>query len=77
MVTVSPRPANPDAEPDPVDENTVAGLARELDQLQRTVAPLTGLDGRLDDLAGVVADLATKVTALSARKGPTPCPSWL
>jgi hypothetical protein len=70
------RPPNPGAS-EPVDEATVAGLARDLHELRRTVEPLIGLDDRLDDLAGIVTDLGGKVAALTARKGPTPCPSWL
>lgn len=55
----------------------VAGLAREVDGLRRRLDPLTGLPGRVDDLTGLVAELTTTVTALTARRGSTPCPSWL
>lgn len=70
------RPPNPGAS-EPIDDAPVAGLARDLDTLRRTLEPLIGLDDRLDDLAGIVADLGGKVAALTTRKGPTPCPSWL
>ena len=68
-----PRPGEGAGRVDPV----VAGLARELDGLRRTLDPLEGVPGRVDELAGLVAQLADAVTALTARKGPTPCPSWL
>lgn len=80
---MSPRPAAPDEQPQPVEtrltgvEEAVTGLARELDALRRTVDPLPGLPERVDALAGVITDLANKVAALAARKGPMPCPSWL
>jgi hypothetical protein len=52
-------------------------LAREVDGLRRQIEPLTGLPPRVDDLAGLLAELTDTVTALTARRGPTPCPSWL
>src|SRR5690242_15537184 len=70
------RPPNPGT-PEPVDDAPIAGLARDLDVLRRTVEPLIGVDDRLEDLAGIVTELGGKVAALTARKGPTPCPSWL
>ena len=69
------RPPNPGG-PE-IDDSVVTGLAREVDELRRTVEPLAGIDDRVDDLAGIVTDLARKLAALTARKGPTPCPSWL
>lgn len=54
-----------------------AGLAREVEELRRTFAPLVGLPGRVDDLARVVAELVETVTALSARPTRAPAPSWL
>lgn len=80
MVAVSPqRPPTPpgDATGEPDDAALAVGLALELDALRRQVEPLTGVVDRVDELAGVVTDLATKVATLSGRKGPTPCPSWL
>jgi hypothetical protein len=74
--TPPPAPSPAGGGPGPVDP-VLAGLARELDGLRRTVAGLEGLPGRVDELAGLVAQLADALTALSARKGPTPCPSWL
>lgn len=80
-------PPNPQrdaaAQPGTVEQRLAAideaatGLARELDALRRQVDPLALLPGRVDAVAEVVTDLANKVTALSARKGPAPCPSWL
>ncbi len=71
------RPDPPDGHTSGPYEATVAGLARDLDTVRRTVEPLADLGNRLDDLAATVTDLANKVAALTARKGPTPCPSWL
>lgn len=74
MVTVSPHhPPIPSG-----DEHTsLAGLAREIDGLRRRLDPLDTVPERMDELATLLTDLALKVAALSARKGPTPCPSWL
>lgn len=71
--TGGPSPARPDA----AGGEAVAGLAREVDALRRLVEPVAGVSGRVDELAGILTDLATTVEALSARKSPTPCPSWL
>ena len=74
MVAVSPgHPPIPGGE----EPGPVAGLARQVDALRRQVEPLTGLRERVDDLAGLLAELTETVTALTARRGPTPCPSWL
>src|SRR5690349_8848477 len=70
------RPPNPGGS-EPADASTVAGIARELDELRRSIDSLLGVDERVDDLAGIVTELAGKLAALTARKGPTPCPSWL
>ena len=76
MVTVSPaRPPIPGADDEAA--GPVAGLARDLDALRRQLEPLTGLPERVDGLAGLLAEVTETVTALSARRGPTPCPSWL
>ena len=53
------------------------GWPAQVDALRRQVEPLTGLRERVDDLAGLLAELTETVTALTARRGPTPCPSWL
>ena len=55
----------------------VAGLAREVDALRRTVEPLLGLPDRVDDLTRLATDLTNAVAALTARRAATPCPSWL
>ena len=74
MVAVSPaHPPIPGGE----EPGPVAGLARQVDTLRRQVEPLTGLRERVDDLAGLLAELTETVAALTARRGPTPCPSWL
>jgi len=57
--------------------DALAGLAREVEGLRRTLDPLRDLGGRVEDLAGLVGQLTDTVTALSARPGPTPAPSWL
>ncbi|WP_246633574.1 DUF2637 domain-containing protein [Pseudonocardia nigra] len=69
------RPDEP--QPDPEVAAAVAGLAREVDGLRRTVESLTGMPGRVDELARLVTQLADTVAAVSARPGPTPAPSWL
>jgi hypothetical protein len=55
----------------------VAGLAREVDALRRTVEPLLGLPDRVDDLTRLAGDLTNAVAALTARRSAAPCPSWL
>lgn len=55
----------------------VAGLAREVDGLRRTMEPLLELPGRVDDLTRLATDLANAVAALTTRKTAQPCPSWL
>jgi hypothetical protein len=55
----------------------VAGLARELEGLRRTVDPLRALDDRVDHLARLVNQLADTLTALSARPAVAPAPTWL
>jgi hypothetical protein len=57
--------------------DVVAGLARELDGLRRTVEPLLGLPDRVDDLTRLATDLTNAVAALTARRAAAPCPSWL
>lgn len=73
--TVPPSPGEP--APDGVNAAMVAGLAREVHELRRQLKPLAGVPARVDELAKLVTSLATTVEALTARKGPTPAPSWL
>jgi hypothetical protein len=54
----------------------VAGLAREVEALRRTIEPLRGMPGRVEQLAGLVADLA-ETTAGDASPEPARTPSWL
>jgi hypothetical protein len=65
------------AQPQDPTAAAVAGLARELEGLRRAVDPLRALDDRVDHLARLVNQLADTLTALSARSGPTPAPTWL
>jgi hypothetical protein len=62
---------------DPTVGGVVAGVAREVEQLRRTVEPLLGLPDRVDDLTRLATDLTNAVAALTARRTATPCPSWL
>jgi len=55
----------------------LAGLAREVEGLRRSVDPLRDVGGRVDDLARLVGQLGDALSAVSARPGPTPAPSWL
>ena len=54
----------------------VAGLAREVEALRRVVEPLRGLPARVEQLAGLVAELA-ETTAADGRPAPARTPSWL
>jgi hypothetical protein len=57
---------------------SVAGLAREVEQLRRTVAEHDALRERLDRLAGLVARLAeTIATAPGTNPAAAAAPSWL
>ncbi|GEL26777.1 hypothetical protein PSU4_57310 [Pseudonocardia sulfidoxydans NBRC 16205] len=55
----------------------VAGLARLVDGLRRDVDPLTGLPGRMDELAEVLARLSETVASLATRRNAGPAPTWL
>lgn len=55
----------------------VAGLARELDAMRRTLDAVSGLPDTVEDLGRLVAELAGKVSAMSARAVRVPAPSWL
>lgn len=65
------------SEPEYARADAVAALAGEVERLRRAVDPLAQVAQRVDDLAGLVRRLADTVTALSARPGATPAPSWL
>ena len=75
-------PHRPTPPEEPADTGTrldglaeaVTGLARELDALRRGTDPLAGLPARVDELAGVVTDLANKLAAVTARKAPDAVP---
>jgi len=55
----------------------LAGLAREVDGLRRSVEPLSAVSGRVDDLARLMGQLVDAVAALTARPGAVAAPSWL
>jgi hypothetical protein len=57
--------------------SSVAGLAREVEALRRTVDELAGLQERLDSLAGLVARLAETIAAAPSAESGAPAPSWL
>ncbi|RTL61602.1 MAG: hypothetical protein EKK42_34515 [Pseudonocardiaceae bacterium] len=66
--------------PPPAEEGwtgPVAGLARLVDGLRRDLDPLTGLPGRVEELASLVAGLAEAAAASTTRKQASPAPSWL
>ena len=55
----------------------VAGLAREVEALRRTVDTTAGVTRRVEDLAAVVADLAVAVEQLTATPTVAPPACWL
>jgi hypothetical protein len=58
--------------------STVAGLAREVEQLQRRLAELAHLPGRVDRIGSTVTDLAATITATDGSGGRSQvAPSWL
>jgi hypothetical protein len=57
--------------------SSVAGLAREVEQLRRTVDEHDALGERLDRLAGLVARLAETMAAAPGTESAAPAPSWL
>jgi hypothetical protein len=59
------------------DRSTVAGLAREFEQLYRDVRELCGLTGRVDDLAVTLAQLAETVTTGKQERPDEPAPCWI
>jgi len=70
-------PARPPAPGAPVPSDAVAGLARQMDRLRADVDALDGLPARVEEVAGLVAQVANAVAALSSRPAPQPAPSWL
>jgi len=70
------RPAEPDA---CATASSVAGLAREVEALRRTVDEHAGLRERLDGLAGLVARLAETLAAApdTGSQAALPALSWL
>ncbi|GAY11648.1 hypothetical protein [Pseudonocardia sp. N23] len=69
-------PANPAAGEDGWS-GPVAGLARLVDGLRRDIDPLTGLPGRVEELAEVLARLSETVASIATRRNAGPAPSWL
>jgi hypothetical protein len=59
------------------DRSTVAGLAREFEQLYRNVRELRRLAPRVDDLASAMAQL-TETVVISKQQAPNePAPCWI
>jgi len=59
------------------DLSSVAGLAREFEQLYRDVRELRGVSKRVDDLAATVAHLAETATLAKPKRPDTPAPCWI
>ncbi|MGD9528090.1 MAG: hypothetical protein AB7L91_18790, partial [Dehalococcoidia bacterium] len=55
----------------------LAGLAREVDALRRTLDGLDGLPARVEELSTLVARLSDTVATVLSRPEPRPAPSWL
>jgi hypothetical protein len=64
-------------QPDYATTGAVAGLARELEGLRRTVDAVNAVPKRVEDLAAVVADLATAVQELTTTTPPAAPACWL
>ena len=64
-------------EPAYATATAVAGLARELEALRRTIDKLPALAVRVEDLAAVVADLAVAVDQLTVTPAVAPPACWL
>jgi len=61
-----------------VSADAVAGLAREVEELRRTVEPVTELRNQLDEYERALQDIAVKLDELGAKKPQQlPAPSWL
>ena len=75
------RPANPGDSgregPEFARIDAVVGLAREIEALRRAVTPLLPVSERVDELAGLLAQVTDVVASLSARPAAVPAPSWL
>ncbi|MHA6779618.1 hypothetical protein ACVGOW_01250 [Pseudonocardia saturnea] len=67
----------PNRDPEFARADALAGLARDLDELRRTVDPLREVSGRVNDLARLVGQLADTVAAMTKRPAAAPTPSWL
>jgi hypothetical protein len=74
---VTRRPPGQPPEGDFARADALAGLAREVDGLRRSIGLLDTVPNRIDDLARTVAQLADALAAVPPRPGPTPAPSWL
>jgi hypothetical protein len=74
-------PNTPHSGPEPAGGHAsvtaVAGLAREIEGLRRSVDTTSGVAGRVEDLAAVVADLAITVEQLMATPTVVPPVCWL
>jgi hypothetical protein len=70
-------PPSADGQPAYATTAAVAGLARELEALRRTVDTVSAIPERVEDLAGVVADLAAAVEQLTTTTPPAPPACWL
>jgi hypothetical protein len=75
MVTVNGHPPGEPSEC--TTASSVAGLAREVEALRRTVDELAGPRGRLDSLAGLVARLAEAIATDPSTEPAAPAASWL
>ena len=66
------------AHPEPgAPDGVLAGLAREVDALRRRLDGLDPVAERVDELGRLVAQIADTLAAVSARRRPTPAPTWL
>jgi hypothetical protein len=74
---VTRRPPGQPAEGEFARADALAGLAREVDGLRRSLGLLDTVPTRVEDLAATVAQLADALSAVPPRPGPTPAPSWL
>lgn len=64
-------------EPAPASAAAVAGLARQVEALRRTVEDLQALPNRVDDLGRMTSGLADGLAAVKVRSGPATAPTWL
>lgn len=68
--------ANP-KEPDSPGAEALAGLAREVEQLRRTVRTVAGLPGRVEQLAATLAQAVDDLAGGPKRPDPVRPSSWL